>query len=219
MALQEVLVMHLQLVPINGEPSVTDKEKSRQKRRTRPIPPETINYFTAEQQQEIKIFLAKLVVAAEQCHHNMEILQDTTDNDRRDYLEKELEKFNERRINLFENLPYFIRYFIKLIDLCPSEPWKELEEFLNNIRNEDKASYHQTTQSLGIEAAMNNTYLLQVEEDLEEEHIELQMKCRITPREIETLILYHPLEVLVKHLINARRVSSGEFWDKGFYDL
>lgn len=211
--------MHLQLVPIDGERTLGEDEKLRQKRRTRPIPAELINYFTPEQQQAIKFFLAKLVVTTEQCNHDINRLQQIPDIDRQIYFEKELEKLNERRISLFENLPYFIRYFVKIIDLCPSEPWKELKEFLENIRNEDRAHYHQKKQSTGIEAAMDNTYLLQIEEDPEEENYELKLTCRITPGEIETMILYHPLDELVKHLINARRVSSGEFWNKGFYDL
>lgn len=211
--------MRLQLVPIDGEKRQDEDEKLRQKRRTRPIPPETINYFTSDQQLEIKYFLARLVVSAEQLHHLMEQRKQPVDDEQKDYLELLLSNLNERRNMLFENPPYFLRYFIKLLDLCPSEPWRELEEFLKNIRDEDMAHYRQTGQSMGIEAALDNTFLLQIEDDRDEEYIDTKLKCRITPGEIEELILYHPLESLVNHLINARRISSGEFWDKGFYDL
>ena len=55
-------------------------------------------------------------------------------------------------------------------------------------------------------------------------HVDLQphaieMKARITPKEVEELINHYTLEELVKHLIDARRVISGDFWDEGFYDL
>ena len=211
--------MHLQLVPIDGERTSSDEEKLRQKRRTRLIPPETINYFNAGQQQQIKSLIAKLVVTSEQCHHLISQFEATSDNSRKDRLKDELESCNQRRINIFENLPYFLRYFVKLLDLCPSEPWKELEQFLKNIRNEEIAHYRKTSQSMGIDAAIDNSYLLQIEEDREEANIDSQINCRMTPKEIETLILHHSLEELVKHLVDARRVSSGEFWNKGFYDL
>ena len=211
--------MRLQLVPIDGERTLSEDEKQRQKRRTRPIPTETINYFTADQQTEIKKFLANLIIVAEQCHHDIYQLNDISDDDRLVYIEEELNRLNEHRIHLFDNLPYFLKYFCKLLDLCPSEPWKELEQFLKNVAKENTDHQHQTSQSLGIEAAMENTYLLQIEEDLDEEISEAQIKCRITPAEIEELIIYHPLETLINHLINARRVSSGEFWDKDFHDL
>jgi hypothetical protein len=49
--------------------------------------------------------------------------------------------------------------------------------------------------------------------------MELEMKGRITPKEIEKLINHYTLDELVKHLIDARRIMSGDFWDEGFYDL
>lgn len=211
--------MHLQLVPIDGEKSLTDEEKQRKKRRSSPISPELINYFDLDQQKEIKIFISKLIITSEQIHHNIEQIENSQDVERQNQLKHELEKLNNRRIALFDNIPFFLRYFIKLLDLCPSEPWKELEQFLKNIRDEDTANYRQASQSMGIEAAMENSYLLQIEDDPEEKNIDTQMQCRITPGEIENLILHHSLESLVIHLVNARRVSSGEFWDKGFYNL
>ena len=74
--------MRLRLIPVEGEKPPGNDEKLRQKRRTRPIPPETVNYFTEEQQQDIKRFLAKLVMIAEQFHHDMELVKQSPDNKR-----------------------------------------------------------------------------------------------------------------------------------------
>ena len=60
---------------------------------------------------------------------------------------------------------------------------------------------------------------MQAENNIEAEHKELEMKARITPKELEILINQYTLEDLVKNLIDARRILSGDFWDDGFYDL
>lgn len=210
--------MSLELVPIEGERILTEEEQQWQKFRARDIPPEAFRRFSPEQQKEIKIFLVKLIVLSEQCHHVMQQL-DKTSEEYRQALEDQLEQFNARRIKLFAALPQFQKVFNDLLALCASEPWKELEEFLNNLRHDDMDHYRETKLSTGIAAALDNPFLLQMEDEIDDQHMEMQMKCRTTPQEIESLILHHPLEALVKHLINARRVSSGEFWDQGFYDL
>jgi len=71
----------------------------------------------------------------------------------------------------------------------------------------------------GIEAAISNPFLMQAENNKEEEKMELEKKCRITPSEIENLILHFSLEDLVNHLINSRKISTGEFWEGGMYDM
>ncbi|HEY5601851.1 MAG TPA: hypothetical protein VIM41_01960 [Gammaproteobacteria bacterium] len=210
--------MILELVPIEGERILTEEEKQWQKFRARSIPPEALRRFHPEQQKEIKIFLVKLVALSEQCHHAMEQLEKADDQHRERYVD-ELERLNQRRIHLFTNLPAYLKAFNELLALCATEPWKELAEFLKNIRGENTGRFRDTKLNTGIAAAMDNPFLLQLEDDIEDHRMEMQTNCRITPREIELLILLLPLETLVRHLINARRVSSGQFWDKGFYDL
>jgi hypothetical protein len=210
--------MALELVPIEGERILTEEEKQWQKFRARSIPPEALKRFLPEQQKEIKIFLVKLVTLSEQCHHAMIQLEKAADEHRERYV-NELERLNQRRIHLFANLPAYLKAFNDLLAMCASEPWKEFEEFLKNLRDEDMEHYRDTKLHTGIAAAMDNPFLLQMEDDIEDNRMDIRMRCRITPQEIEFLILHYPLETLVKHLINARRVSSGQFWDKGFYDL
>ena len=87
------------------------------------------------------------------------------------------------------------------------------------LREEDHRHYLEAAQKSGIAAAADNPFLMQEDDNIDAEHKALEMKVRITPKEIEELVNHYTLEELVKHLIDARRVLSGDFWDEGFYDL
>ncbi len=205
--------MKLELEPIEGEKILTEEEKERLKRRTRPIPPDALTRFTATDQQEIKNFLINLIVLTEHVDHDRQHEDQFQDH------EQHMLSLNQARQALFQNRSPALAGFITLLELCPSEAWKEFEAFLAFLREEDLRHYHQALQKSGINAAADNPFLMQEEDNIEAEHMALTMKGRITPREVQDLISHYPLEDLVKHLIDARRVMSGEFWDAGFYDL
>jgi hypothetical protein len=126
---------------------------------------------------------------------------------------------NQARQALFQNPAPALKSFIDLLELCPSEAWKEFEALINFLREEELRHFHEAEQKSGIKAAADNPFLMQEEDHVEAEHKELEMKGRITPKEIEELIDHYTLDELVKHLIDARRLMSGDFWDEGFYDL
>jgi len=205
--------MKLELEPIEGEKILTEEEKERLKRRTRPIPPDALSRFSDIEKQEIKNFLTKLIVLTEHVDHDMK-----HENQFEDY-EQHIMSLNQSRQAIFQNPSPSLANFIALLELCPSEAWKEFEALLAFLREEDLRHYHEAAQKTGIVAATNNPFLMQEEDNIEAEHKALQMKGRITPKEIQEVITHYSLEDLVKHLIDARRIISGDFWDEGFYDL
>ena len=205
--------MKLELEPIEGEKVLTEEEKERLKRRTRPIPPDALNPFTAAEQQQIKNFLIKLIVLTEHVDHDRQHEDQFQDH------EQHMLSLNQARQTMFQNPSPALARFIGLLELCPSEAWKEFETFLTFLREEELRHYHQALQKTGINAATNNPFLMQEEDNIEAEHKALEMKGRITPKEVQELIGHYSLEELVKHLIDARRVLSGDFWEGGFYDL
>ena len=182
--------MKLELEPIEGEKILTEEEKERLKRRTRPIPPDALSRFSDAEKQAIKHFLIKLVVLTEHVDH------DRKHEDQFEDHEQHMLSLNQARQALFQNPSPAIANFITLLELCPSEAWKEFEALIAFLREEDLRHYHEAAQKSGIVAATSNT-----------------------PKEIQELISHYSLEDLVKHLIDARRIISGEFWDEGFYDL
>lgn len=205
--------MKLELEPIEGEKVLTEEEKERLKRRTRPIPPDALTQFTAADAQEIKNFLIKLIVLTEHVDHDRQHEEQFQDH------EQHMLSLNQARQTLFQNPGPSLASFIALLELCPSEAWKEFEALIAFLREEDLRHYHEALQKTGINAAANNPFLMQEEDNIEAEHKALEMKGRITPKEVQELINHYSLEELVKHLIDARRVLSGDFWDDGFYDL
>jgi len=205
--------MKLELEPIEGEKVLTEEEKERLKRRTRPLPPDALQHFSDTQKQEIKNFLTKLIVLTEHVDHDMKHENQFEDH------EQHILSLNQTRQALFHNPTPPLAEFIALLELCPSEAWKEFEALIAFLREEDLRHYHEALQKTGIKAATNNPFLMQEEDNIEAEHKALEMKGRITPKEIQELISHYSLEDLVRHLIDARRVISGDFWDEGFYDL
>ena len=205
--------MKLELEPVEGEKVLTEEEKERLKRRTRPIPPDALSSFSNIEKQEIKNFLIKLIVLTEHVDHDMK------HEDQFENYEQHMSSLNQARQALFENPSPSLSRFITLLDLCPSEAWKEFEALITFLREAELRHYHEAAQKTGINAATDNPFLMQEEDNIEAEHMELEMKGRITPKELQDLITHYSLEALVTHLIDARRVISGDFWDEGFYDL
>ena len=205
--------MKLELEPIEGEKVLSEEEKERLKRRSRPLPPDALAQFSDQDKNLIKIFLIKLIILSEHVDHDMQHEEQFDDFD------AHMLSLNQARQGLFQNPTPSLKKFIDLLELCPSEAWKEFEALIKFLREEELRHFHEAEQKSGIEAAADNPFLMQKEDNIEAEHKELEMKGRITPKEIEELINHYSLEELVKHLIDARRVLSGDFWDEGFYDL
>ena len=210
--------MNLELVPIDGEKIPTEEEKQWNRKRTHPIPPEILIQFKEDEREKIKKFLVRLIVLTEQFDHDIKQVARISE-DQQLYYKNELEKLNKDRQALFQNIPLFLSNFIKLLELCPMEPWHEFATLIKSLQIEEMQHYRDTKLNTGIAAALDNPFLMQTEDEIEEQHLELIMKCRITPYEIETLIVHSSLEKLVKLLIDARRIDSGTIWERGYYDL
>jgi len=209
--------MELKLVPIEGEKVLSEVEKERIKRRARPISPEEIRCFSDEDQKEIKLFLASLTVFTEQFHHDSERKEDYKDN--LDFYKEHIDKLQANRGALFDNPSLPVAKFIKLLELYAMEPWNEYELMFAGIRGDDLHRYYETM----IKATVDE-YHIQVEGNTEkeqEDQLTRELKCRMTPKDIQDLIHSHSLEDLVKHLIASRQLIliSGKFWDEGMYDI
>ena len=207
--------MELTLEPIEGEKLLSEEEKERIIRRSRPIPPEVIRRFNDAEQKEMKIFLSTLIVLTEQFQHDLDQIEEHKDNE--EYCEKHIAKLQVDRLALFENPSPSVTKFIELLELYPMEPWHEYELMIAGIRGDDLNHYYETK----LKATVDK-YHVQVEGKLEKEQedkLVRELKCRMTPKDIQDLILFHSLEDLVKHLISSRQLISGKFWDVGFYDL
>ncbi|MDX1823467.1 MAG: hypothetical protein R3354_02040 [Thiohalomonadales bacterium] len=174
--------MKLELEPIEGEKVLTEEEKERLKRRTRPIPPDALSRFTEAEKQAIKNFLIKLIVLTEHVDHDRQHEDQFQDYD------QHMLALNQTRQALFQNPAPALANFINLLELCPSEAWKEFEALIAFLREEDLRHYHETLQKSGINAAADNPFLMQEQDNIEAEHIALEMKGRITPKEVQELI-------------------------------
>ncbi len=195
--------MKLELEPIEGEKVLTEEEKERLKRRTRPIPPDALTQFSDDDKDRIKSFLIKLIILTEHVDHDMQ------HEDQFDDFEDHILSLNQARQAIFENPSPSLKTFIDLLELCPSEAWKEFEALIAFLREEDLRHYLEAAQKSGISAAADNPFLMQEEDNIDAEHKALEMKVRITPKEIEELVNHYTLEELVKHLIDTRRTRPG----------
>jgi len=207
--------MELKLEPMAGEKVLSEEEKERIKRRARPISPEDIRCFSDEDQKEIKLFLASLTVFTEQFQYDSERKEDYKDN--LDYYKERIDKLQANRAALFDNPSSPVAKFIKLLELYTMEPWHEYELMFAGIRGDDLNRYYETT----IKATVDE-YHIQVEGNTEkeqEDQLTRELKCRMTPKDIQDLIFFHSLEDLVKHLIASRQLISGKFWDVGLYNI
>ncbi len=207
--------MKLSLVPIEGEKVISDEEKERGKRRARQIPPEELSRYDNEDRKQIKDFLTLLITLSERFHHDMN--EHAKDQDEADSYEKEIAKLQAQRQALFDDPPPAVGDFIELLQFYPMEPWPEFEMMIAGIRGEDVQRYYVTK----LETAAD-PFHMHAEDDVEgaqSEQLELAKKCRITQHEIKELVQFHSLESLVTHLIDGRRLISGDFWNASHYDL
>ncbi len=207
--------MELSLEPIEGEKILSEEEKERIKRRALPIPEEAISRFSDTEQKEMRFFLASLIVLTEQFHHDLEQLKEHKDN--LDCYKEQLDKLQVNRMALFENPSPPVAKFIKLLELYPMEAWHEYELMIAGIRGDDLHRYYETS----IKATVDEHHI-RVEGNTEkeqEDQLTRDLKCRMTPKDIQDLVLAHSLEDLVKHLIASRQLISGKFWDVGMYNI
>ena len=207
--------MELSLEPIEGEKILSEDEKERIKRRALPIPEEAISRFSDTEQKEMRLFLASLIVLTEQFHHDSEQKEDYKDN--LDYYKENIDKLQASRVALFKNPSLPVTNFIKLLELYPMETWYEYELMIAGIRGDDLHRYYETS----IKSTVDEHHI-RVEGNTEkeqEDQLTRDLKCRMTPKDIQDLILSHSLEDLVKHLTASRQLISGKFWDVGMYNL
>lgn len=210
--------MNLDLVPIESENFPVEEKKQWNEQRNHPIPPEVLLQFNPVERKSIKRFLVRLIVLTEQFDHLLS-LRSAAVVEKREYYTQEMEKINQRRKTLFQNPPLYLENFIKLLELCPMEHWHEFDAMLKSIQEKEMQHYRDTKLSTGISAALDNPFLLRMEDEIDETHLELTKKCRITPNEIESLVMNAALEDVVRLIVEARRVKTGAIWDRGFYDL
>lgn len=205
--------MKLELVPIEGVRILTAEEKERLRSRARPIPPVAIEAFTDDGVQEIKHFLVRFIIVSEQIHH------DKGREDRPEYYERPIKALEAKRHAMFQDLSPGLARFIELLDLCPMEPWREIKALLEHLRQENFWDNYGVKHDTGIEEALDNPFLLQKDDHIEEDNMELQLQRRITPDEIYALISRFPLQDLVKQIIKSRKCVIGGFWDDEHFDL
>ena len=208
--------MELELVPMDGEKVVTEEEKERLKRRIKPIPPEKLEVFSEEDRKQIKHFLIQLIAVTEQIHHEIDIENPPSDQ------KEHIDKMHSLRRDLFTEQHAAVKRFCELLEISAAEPWHEFEVLISELLGEDRHHYFETKNESGVNAALDNPFLMQVEDKqdrAEEERLTLTAKSRMTPHEIGELIYHHSLEDIVKDIISARNVISGQFWDDEYYDL
>ena len=208
--------MVLELEPMEGEKVLSEEEKQRLERRIKPIPSEKLEVFTEGDARQIKNFLIQLIAVTEQIHHDM-----TIENPPSDVKEHEDKMHNLRR-HLFTDQHPTVRQFCELLDISPAEPWQEFEVLISELIEEDRHHFFAVKNESGVKAALDNPFLMHAEDyqdSAEEERLALAGKSRITPHEIGELINHHSLEEIVKDIISARNVISGQFWQNQYYDL
>ncbi len=208
--------MELELIPKEDGKEIrllSPEEREAMKKRIRTINPSELAHFGEAERQRIKIFLSRLISLSEHVHHDMEDEEHIAEH------REQIEELHGKRQLLFRKADGKIQEFIKLIDLCAAEPWLEYEVFMRRLQGELRKRLFDIKNRVGVEAGLNNPFLMQVDDVKDDEHKELSAATRITEREIEELIFRFPLEDLVKVLIDARKVITGTFWEDDYYDL
>lgn len=208
--------MKLELEPLDDDEErarlLSPEEREQMLARIKPIPPEALKRFDAEQRHQIQTFFYRLIALSEQVHHDMEDTKHLAEH------EAHMVKLHGMRRRLFEKASPVLNEFIHLVDLSAMEPWLEWEVFLNTLRREMEKEFYETKNTAGQAAALDNPFLLQVDDNSDEEQLALKKQSRLTPRDIEQLIFHFSLEDLVKYLIQSRKVITGQFWERD-YDL
>jgi hypothetical protein len=206
--------MKLELVPIEGQKILSEEDKERLKRKLRHPTREELDSFSPEDLRVIKGFLTHFIILSEQLHYEM------ADEKHLAELEDHIAKLYLERQALFEQAPEPVKRFNELMDLCGVEPWRVIEVIIAGLRGEDRRIYFETKNKAGIQAAVDNPFLMQVDDDATEQLLALAAKAkRLTQRELEDLIAHHSLESMIKELIIGRKVNYGVFWSDDYYDL
>lgn len=208
--------MKLSLVPLDGEKAISDEEKERMQLRMRQIPPAVLGRFDDKDCQSIKEFLISLITLSERIHH--EVTEHTKETRESDSYNEATAKLQTQRQALFDDPSPAVRPFIELLRFHAMESWPDLEMMIASIRGEDVQHYYDTKSTTDADASEEDAKKKEIEQ-AKNEQLELTTKCRITPHEIKELVHCHSLEILVKHLIEGRRMASGAFWNVGHYDL
>lgn len=208
--------MKLELEPLDDDEDrarlLSLEERERMKARIKPIPPDALGVFDAEQRHTIQTFLSRLIALSEQIHHDMEDTAHLSEH------KEHMLKLHTLRRALFDHPLPEIDAFVHLVDLSAMEPWLEWEVFLSSLQRELENAYFETKNTAGQAAAVENPFLLQVDDNSDDVLMDLKKKARMTPQEIEQLIFHFPLEELVRFLVQSRKVITGQFWE-GDYDL
>ena len=205
--------MHLELVAREGEKLLPPEERERMKKRIRVIRPAELAHFTKKDRRQIKIFFIKLVALSEIVHHDLE-------EDKEHLVEHEdhIKLIHAKRRYLVETSEGAVKEFIHLIDISAMEPWLEWDVMLEGLHNAQQKKYYETKNQEGVGAAVDNPFLMQVDDQNDEEFRTISQKTRLTPKDIETAIIPVTLEDIVHHIINSRKIITGQIWE-GDYDI
>ncbi len=203
----------LELEPIEGERVISEEEQERRRYRTRSITPEELALFNPVEKAACRDFLVRLIVLTEQFQHDLD------QHDPSEACQEHIRRLNEKRQALFIHPPGWLKNFVALLELYPMEPWAEFSILIQRLQSEDRNRHYAAISETGIEAACDNPFLMQMDDDSDDSPSALAGQARMTPAEIEALLIRYPLGKLVNHLTSARRVSAGEFWDEEYYDL
>lgn len=205
-------MMDLKLVPIEGSEELTLEERREQKKRSQRIDPLLLQQFTEADEVEIKQFLSDLIILIDGFRHGIEEAEVLEGHEDR------LAALNEKRFALFQDLSNPLGRFVKLVGLAPVAS-EEMEILVKELRSYELRDHYRTKLETGVDLAEDNPFLMHMDDNIEVEHRDLEMKCRITPTEIEALINHFTLEDIVDCLITARKMITGEFWGEKHYDL
>lgn len=205
--------MELELVPLDDEEAKKEGDKKRARKRYQKIRPKVIRQFTEEQQKKIKEFLVDLVLITHEIQHETESGKDTKGHEER------LDRLNKRRFALFAQPERTVAQFIKLLRLAPVEAGEEIEVLIGELRREEAQDYYRTEVGTGIDAARDNPFLRQMDDNIEDEKLTLNLKSKLTNSEIAALIRRRSLQNIVDSIIVARSIISGLFWRDSYYDL
>lgn len=205
--------MHLELVAREGEKLLPPEDRERMKKRIRDIPPAELAHFTKQERRLIKLFFVQLVSLSEVVHHDLE-------EDKEHLVEnaEHLKRTHAMRRRLVESAQGAIKEFIKLIDISAMEPWLEWEVMLEGLHNAQRKKYYETKNQQGVGAAVTNPFLMQVDDQNDEEFQTVAQKTRITQADVEAAIMPVTIEDIVNHIIASRKIITGQIWE-GDYNL
>lgn len=205
--------MDLSLEPMDGrdDPRLLAKaERETMLKRIKTIPDELFTALGPEGQREVQLFLYRLITLSMMIHQDMEDIKEKGDH------EEHIVKLNARRRALFDELSPAASTFVHTVDIMAMEPWLEWTTLIHALQDDMHKEYYQTKNETGMDA--NNPFLMQVDNGSGDEMFDQQQNLSLTPADIETLILHFDLKTLIRQIMRARTIISGEFW-QDIYDL